>query len=182
MMFVMARRKKKGKKLAAPQLSIPSQTKQGIIVVVLILIGAILALAGFNIAGPEGSDIYSLFHYLLGLGYFLLPTLFFLLAANAMRKESAGFTFLKAFVGAVFVASGLGFIALVSPLNGGLVGTLIANPLVQFFDIYVSLLILGGLSLISLLILLEGGISAAMFAPLGRAATFPLRRLLSRNG
>ena len=174
-MFGMARRKKRGKKLAAPKLSIPDQTKQGIVVVVLILIGAILALAGFNIAGPKGSDIYALFHYLLGLGYFLLPTLFFLLAANAMRKESAGFTLLKAFVGAVFVASGLGFIALVSPSNGGLVGTTIASPLVQFFDIYVSLLILGGLSLISLLILLEGGISAAMFAPLGRAATLPLR-------
>ena len=93
-MFGMARRKKKGKKLAAPQLTLPDHTKQGIVVVVLILIGAILALAGFNIAGPKGSDIYNLFHYLLGLGYFLLPTLFFLLAANAMRMESAGFTFL----------------------------------------------------------------------------------------
>lgn len=177
----MARRKKKGKKFAAPQLELPDQTKQGIIVVVLILVGAILALAGFNIAGPKGSDIYNLFHYLLGLGYFLLPTLFFLLAANAMRKESAGFTFLKATVGAVFVAAGLGFIALVSPANGGLVGTIIAQPLVQFFDIYVSLLILGGLSLISLLILLEGGISAAMFAPLGKAVTLPLRGLFSRG-
>ncbi len=180
-MFPMARKKKKAKKFTAPKLALPDHTKQGIAVVILILVGAILALAGFNFAGPKGSDIYNLFHYLLGLGYFLLPTLFFLLAANAMRQESAGFTFLKAFVGVVFVSAGLGFIALVSPQNGGLLGTSIATPLIGFFDIYVSLLILGGLSLISLLILLEGGISASTFTEIGKLIAFPFRKLLSKK-
>lgn len=177
----MARKKKKGKKFAAPQLALPDHTKQGIAVVVLILVGSVLALAGFNVAGPKGSAIYDLFHTLLGLGYFLLPTLFFLLAANAMRKESAGFTPLKAVVGVIFVITGLGFIALVSPENGGLVGRSIANPLVSFFDIYVSLLTLGGLSLITLLVLLEGGISTSTFAEIGRALSFPFRKLMSRE-
>ena len=177
----MARKKKKGKKFAAPQLALPDHTKQGIAVVVLILVGSVLALAGFNVAGPKGSAIYDLFHTLLGLGYFLLPTLFFLLAANAMRKESAGFTPLKAVVGVIFVITGLGFIALVSPENGGLVGRSIANPLVSFFDIYVSLLTLGGLSLITLLILLEGGISTTTFAEFGRVLSFPFRKLMSRE-
>ena len=177
----MARKKKKGKKFTAPQLALPDHTKQGIAVVVLILIGAILALAGFDVAGPKGTAIYDLFHTLLGLGYFLLPTLFFLLAANAMREESAGFTPLKAIVGVIFVLTGLGFIALVSPTNGGLVGRSIATPLVQFFDIYVSLLTLGGLSLITLLILLEGGISASSFREIGHLMMLPFRKLLARN-
>jgi DNA segregation ATPase FtsK/SpoIIIE, S-DNA-T family len=178
----MARKKnKKGKKFSAPQLALPDHTKQGILVVLLILAGLILTLAGFNIAGPKGSDLYELFHYLLGFGYFLLPTLFFLLAANAMRKESAGVTPLKAVVGVIFVITGLGFIALVSPNNGGFVGATIASPLMNFFDIYVSLLILGGLSLITLLVLLEGGISASTFTELGRLLSFPVRKLLSRT-
>ncbi len=179
----MARKKKR--KLASgvrEQLNIPAHTKQGILVVLLILGGLILTLAGFNIAGPKGSDIYELFHYLLGFGYFLLPTLFFLLAANAMRAESSGITLLKTIVGAVFVTTGLGFIALVSPENGGLVGTLIASPLLQFFDIYVSLLILGGLMLISLIVLLEGGISASPFLEIGRVISLPFRKLLSHEG
>lgn len=178
----MARKKKR--KLASgvrEQLNIPAQTKQGILVVLLVLGGLILTLAGFNIAGPKGSDIYELFHYLLGFGYFLLPTLFFLLAANAMRAESSGITLLKTVVGAVFVTTGLGFIALVSPKNGGMVGTLIASPLLQFFDIYVSLLILGGLMLISLIILLEGGISATPFLEIGRVISLLFRKLLNRE-
>jgi S-DNA-T family DNA segregation ATPase FtsK/SpoIIIE len=178
----MARKKnKKSGKGVREQLSLPDHTKQGIIVVALVLVGAVLALAGFNIAGPKGSDIYDLFHYLLGFGYFLLPTLFFLLAANAMRKESTGITLLKSIVGILFVTAGLGFIALVSPENGGLVGKSIANPLVQFFDIYVSLLILGGLMLITLIVLLEGGITAAPFVEIGRVMTLPFRKMMNRE-
>lgn len=147
----------------------------------LVLAGLILTLAGFNIAGPKGSDIYELFHYLLGFGYFLLPTLFFLLAANAMRQESSGITPLKAIVGALFVTTGLGFIALVSPENGGIIGTSISEALKSLFDIYVSLIILGGLMLITLIVLLEGGISASTFVEIGRAISLPFRKFLNRN-
>lgn len=181
MMRMARKKKKKGRKFSAPDLNLPDQTKQGVVVVVLVLVGAVLTLAGFNVAGPKGSDIYELFHYLLGLGYFLLPTLFFLLAVNAMRKESTGITPLKSFIGILFVAAGLGFIALVSPEKGGLLGKSIASPLVQFFDIYVSLLILGGLMLITLIILVEGGVSAGTFAEIGRMLSFPFRKLLSRK-
>lgn len=181
-MFPMARKKKKGKKFTAPEISIPDHTKQSVAIVSLILVGSILALAGFNVAGPKGSAIYELFHNLLGFGYFLLPTLCFLLAANAMRRESAGFTFLKVFVGTLFVIAGLGFIALVSPENGGLVGQSIASPLVGFFDIYASLLILGGFLLISLMVLIEGGISPETFAQIGRILSFPFRKLFNKEG
>jgi S-DNA-T family DNA segregation ATPase FtsK/SpoIIIE len=184
----MARKKsKQAKKAARKQLALPDHTKQGIGVVVLIIVGLFLTLAGFNIAGPKGSDVYRLFYYLVGYGYFLLPTLFFLLAANAMRKESTGITPLKTIVGVLFVASGLGFISAIVDKDGaidkgGIIGHGIATPLVGFFDIYVSLIILGGLSLITLLVLIEGSISAAPFAVAGRTMLLPFRKLLSRNG
>jgi S-DNA-T family DNA segregation ATPase FtsK/SpoIIIE len=163
--------KKNGKqssKSFGTSLHIPQETKRAIIAVVLIIAGIFLSLAAFGIAGIAGTDTYRLFAYLLGVGYFLLPVLFFILAGTALREESAGFTPVKIISSAIFIFTGLGFIAVVSG-RGGVVGAVIANPAVYYFDIYAALIVLGGVSLISLLVLLEGSISPAPFAALGRA-------------
>ncbi len=162
---MVARYSKNGKKNGRQSsiVNIPQETKRAIGAVLLILIGLLLVLAGFGVAGTGGTDIYGLFGSLLGaIGYFLLPLLFFMLAGNALREDSTGFTPLKITAGGIFVLSGLGFLALVAN-SGGLVGTLIANPAVHYFDIYAALLILGSVSLMSLLILLEGRISLQPF-------------------
>ncbi|MBX4192423.1 DNA translocase FtsK [Candidatus Parcubacteria bacterium] len=138
--------------------SIPPQTKKALIVVFLLVVGAFLTLAAFGAAGVAGSDAYRLFAYLLGIGYFLVPALFFVLAGSALKEESSGFNVVKGIASAVFILSGLAFIELVSG-RGGLVGATLANPAIHFFDMYASLIILGGLSLASLLILLEGKIA-----------------------
>ena len=59
---------------------IPGETKRAIVVVVLVIIGLFLTLAAFGAAGIAGSDTYRLFAALLGIGYFLVPLLFFMLA------------------------------------------------------------------------------------------------------
>src|SRR5581483_5833973 len=82
--------------------------------------------------------------------------------------ENTGFTPIKLISSGVFVLTGLGFIAVVS-CRGGLVGKYIANPAVYYFDVYAALIVLGGISLISLLVLLEGRISLAPFNALWRA-------------
>jgi len=147
---------------------IPEETVRSIIVVVLFIAGVLLTLAGLGVAGSGGNDLYTLFGYLLGsIGYFLLPLIFFMLAGNALRTESSGFTPTKIAASLVFVLSGLGFLAVVAN-RGGLVGTYIADPAVQYFDVYASLIILGGVSLISLLVLLEGRISIEPFVATGR--------------
>lgn len=148
-------------------LSIPAETQRAIIAVTLIIAGIILTLAGFGVAGPRGNDIQTLLGNLLGVGYFLLPIVFFMLAGNALREESTGFTPLKIISASFFVISGLGFIAIVST-KGGLIGSLIADPVVANFGIYAALIVLGGVSLISLLVLLEGRISFEPFMALGR--------------
>lgn len=150
--------------------SVPSHTKRAVIAIVLIITASFLTLAAFGIAGGAGEDIFRLFAYLLGVGYFLLPILLFLLAGSALRREWSGLTTTKLVASAAFVLSGLGFIALVNTKSGGLIGESIANPLVQYVDLYVSLLVLGGLSLISLLVLLEGSISVEPLLAIGRAA------------
>lgn len=167
--------RKNNKSSLGTSLHIPEETKRAIIAVILIIAGIFLSLAAFGIAGIAGSDTYRLFAYLLGVGYFLLPVLFFILAGTALRETSSGFTPVKIISSAIFIFTGLGFIAVVSG-RGGVVGAVIANPTVYYFDVYAALIVLGGVSLISLLVLLEGRISLEPFKALGRA----LRSLWNR--
>lgn len=164
-----------------PGPGIPQETLRSIIVVLLFIGGVLLTLAGLGIAGSGGNDLYTLFGYLLGsIGYFLLPLIFFMLAGNALRTESHGFTTTKIISSIVFVLSGLGFLAIVAN-RGGLIGQYIADPAVQYFDIYASLIILGGVSLISLLVLLEGRISIEPFISTGKSIAALYASLFARE-
>lgn len=155
---------------------IPQETKRAIVVVLLIIIGLILTLAAFGAAGPAGTDAHNLFAQLLGVGYFLVPLLFFILAGNALREESDGFSPLKIVASVLFLVAGLGFVQAVSN-RGGLLGWAIAYPAIKYFDIYAALILLGGISLISLLLLLEGRISLEPFLGAGRLVGSVFSRL-----
>ena len=163
----MARKNSKSSNAIGTSLTIPSKTKRAIITVVFAIVGVLLVLAPFSGAGPIGDQAYALLRSLVGIGYFLLPVLFFVLAGNTLREQEENtFSILKGIASAVFLLAGLGFVAIVSQ-DGGLIGAQIATPLVHLFDIYASLIVLGGLSLISLLILLEGNIPTASVVQLG---------------
>ena len=155
--------------------SVSSKTKRTIVALLLIIVGAFLSLAGVGLAGVAGSDAYRLFAYLLGWGYVILPILFFALGGAALRAESGGFTFLKIAASLLFVVAGLGFVDIASG-HGGFLGHVIAEPAVRLFDIYASLIILGGFSLASLLLIIEGHLSLEHFAFIGRG----LRALFGR--
>ncbi|HEV7449762.1 MAG TPA: DNA translocase FtsK [Candidatus Paceibacterota bacterium] len=145
-----------------PLKSVPGETLKAVAAVLLIIVGAVLTLAGFGAAGPAGSDAYILFGNLLGVGYFLVPVLFFMLGGAALQKERPAISWLKFVSSIVFLVAGLGFIQIVSG-RGGYFGQAIAGPAVAYFDIYAALIGLGGLLLISLLLLLEGRISLDPF-------------------
>ncbi len=177
----MARKNgKQSKDTANPLRTLPTETKRTIAAIVLFILGLIFVLAYFGVAGNGGSDLYWLFDYLLGIGYFLLPLLLFILGWSALREESVGFNPLKMVSSVIFILAGLGFVDAVSN-RGGLVGGAIAHPTVQFFDIYVALIIMGGLSLISLLILIEGRISPEIFTSIGRNILALFRKLTGRG-
>ncbi|MSR70545.1 DNA translocase FtsK [Candidatus Kaiserbacteria bacterium] len=169
--------RKNGKKDGgSPFTAIPHDTRRAIIVVILVIAGLFLTLAAFDAAGIAGSDAYRLFAALLGVGYFLLPLLLFVLAGNALRAEQKGFTAVKLISSGLFFVAGLGFIQVVSG-RGGLLGGAIADPAVKYLDVYASLIVLGGLSLISLLLLLEGRISLEPFVALYRGIKNLVARL-----
>ena len=159
----MAKKNGKSSSGKKPLASVPKDTFRAIVAVLLIIVGAVLTLAGFGAAGPAGSDAYILFGNLLGVGYFLLPILFFMLGGAALREERPSVGPLKLVSSVLFLVTGLGFIQIVSG-KGGFFGRAIADPAVKYFDIYAAVIGLGGLLLISLLLLLEGRISMQPFA------------------
>ncbi len=134
---VMARKKSN----SSP--TVPTETKRAIIVILLTIIGLFLALSAFGVAGVAGSDAYRLIASLLGVGYFLVPLLFFVLAGNALRPSQAGFPPVKLVAAGVFFIAGLGFIQMVSD-QGGLLGSVIAAPALRYLDLYAGLVVLGG--------------------------------------
>jgi len=161
----MARKNRKDIAALNPLKNIPEHTKKAIAVVILVVLGLFLTLASFDAAGIAGSDAYTLFASLLGVGYFLLPVLFFVLAAATLKEERPGFSFLKLFASALFLIAGLGFVEAVSK-NGGLVGRAIAGPAILYFDIYAALIVLGGLLIVAILLLLESRITLEPLASL----------------
>jgi hypothetical protein len=114
----MAKKNGKSSSGKKPLASVPKDTFKAIMAVFLIIVGAVLALAGFGAAGPAGSDAYILFGNLLGIGYFLLPILFFMLGGAALREERPAFNPLKLVSSALFLITGLGFIQIVSGKGG----------------------------------------------------------------
>ncbi len=176
----MARKNTKGDN---GKLTMSADTKRSIVVVLLVVVGLFLVLAAFGAAGVAGSDAYRLIASLLGIGYFLAPLIFFILAGAALGQAEAGLSPIKLGAAGTFFVAGLGFIEIVSE-RGGLLGQTIAFPALHYLDVYASLVVLGGVSLISLLVILEGRLSvepvvetwrffASLFKESPREATEP---------
>ena len=156
----MARKKRRQKR----DFSLSDETRYSILIVLFIVIGLLLSLAGFGAAGLVGEKIFSWLSLLLGVGYFLLPLLSLALAgaiAKSLHSELlTGPT--KAFGAIVFFLSGLGIIGLFPGERGGLIGKWIAGPLTSLFDVYGAALILAALFIVSILVLFNVGISARL--------------------
>ncbi len=98
------------------------ETKQSIWSIVFIALTVIFLLSALKLAGPWGNGIFGFFTTLFGIGYYLLPAISLLIAATLLsrdKKEVIGFSLIG---GALFILSALGFIDIVSPGNGGIVG------------------------------------------------------------
>lgn len=117
----MARKNKKEsqEKESAKGVEIHPDIKKSVWVVVFLGIAILLILASAGEAGPLGNNFYGLFNKLFGLGYYLLPTTSFLLAFSFIAPEKKKFWGATLVASLLFVASGLGFLDIVSPGRGG---------------------------------------------------------------
>lgn len=98
------------------------ETKKSVWAIIFGGIAVILLLARFKDAGPAGNFFYDVFEALFGVGYYLLPLIFLMMAAAFLLLEQRK-VYIIAFLGAgLFVLSGLGIIDILFPDKGGMVG------------------------------------------------------------
>jgi hypothetical protein len=107
--MIMGRKNKKssngkknvGEKINSIRLQIHPETERSILAIFFIGISAILILAGFHNAGPAGEFIYEILTGLFGLGYYLFPLIFLIMAGVFLSvKEQKDRKFGTIFIGA----------------------------------------------------------------------------------
>ncbi len=154
----MAKPKKKKEKKSNSEIfqsNLKTETIHWVLAIVFFVLSAFLVLASFHNGGVVGNTLYEIMSYLLGIGYFLLPTLFLILGISYARALETNFATIKIIGSLLFVISGLGITNLLSSNQGGVIGNFISSPLIKLFDFSVSLIFLLALVIISLLIIFD---------------------------
>lgn len=170
--------KRNGKKF----FKLSEETKHSVLAILFFGLGVLFLLAGFKKAGVIGEEVYQMLSYLLGFGYFLIPTLFFLLGISFVRSIKHELAGLKAVGGILFFLSGLALLDLIYSGSAGVVGSGIANPLVSLFDTYASFAILFVLVIISILVLFDLNLGTKFASGDGFTKNFEgLRGLFNRT-
>jgi DNA segregation ATPase FtsK/SpoIIIE, S-DNA-T family len=150
------------------------ETIQGIFAVAFFVFGTLFTLAEFGRAGWVGENVFGIFVFLLGGGYFLLPLLFFTLSVIYFRNIKQRFGYGKIISALCALFSSLGIIETIwndslyttntgtSVHIGGFIGHIIYAPLFKLFQFDATLVILAGILVISLLLTFEASLNAEL--------------------
>lgn len=133
---------------------ISRETTNTILGILSMVISLFFLLAAFQAGGRVGNATYQFLSYLSGVGYYLLPIVFILVAVSLLHEREREFALPQILGSALLFLSSLGLVNLVSD-RGGIIGDLISNPLTSLFDIYVSALVLVALTVISVLVIFD---------------------------
>ena len=145
-----------------------THTKHGIIAVILFVVALFFVMSAFSASGMAGEFVYEKLHYLLGVGYMLLPLLLILLGSSFLKSEAPEFGWARMVSGLMFLFSGLGIIDVLSGTlstasrhAGGFFGETVASPFVALFDAYATVAFLLALLVISILIMFDARLNPA---------------------
>jgi len=139
----------------SPFTGLSDEIRHTVIAILFFVIAIFFSVAPFGKAGMLGESVYGGFNYLLGVGYFALPLLLFLLGLSFFRETRPNIA-MSASVGAfLFLFSILGLVNIFSgdASAGGVLGQIISVPLVKLFDTYIATLFLIAFLSISLLVM-----------------------------
>lgn len=145
---------------------ISGETKQAVFAIIFFAMAILSILSSFHKSGMVGNKIYDILSQLLGIGYFLIPILFLMLGISFIKSKKRELGWLKVSGIIIFLISGLGILSAVWDKKGGMVGDIIASPLVKLFDFYTSVIALTALLVISLLIIFETRLNTDSFSAL----------------
>lgn len=140
--------------------NLKEETKHSILAIFILVLALFLTLASFDKAGIGGNYIYKLLIFLFGKVFFLFPLSLFIASISLIAHLRPHFLASTIIGVTLFLVSSLGATEVMfGEKTGGFIGYLISLPLLKFFDFWVSLILLTGLFVISLLVILNTSIS-----------------------
>lgn len=153
-----------------------SETKHAVIGILLMTIALFFVLAWFGAAGLVGMKVYTFFHYLIGIAYFILPLAFIIASLSYLMSLKKAMHYVEMAGVFLFALASLGLIDIISNHSAGVVGKLLTKHSLSFFDTALSIIIFAVLAIIALLITLNTSITSGWFLSL---ITLPLRLIKS---
>lgn len=131
--------------LVSPFDALKSEVKRGIMSIFMMCISLIFFLSAFSLAGVGGRFLFRAFTKLFGVGYYLLPVAFVIIAIHLLRSRREkdpryNFTIVGLLLS---IFSLLGIIDLFSEMSGGYLGVLFGQ-VEKLFGIYAGFIILFG--------------------------------------
>lgn len=157
-------RKKKEEKKPSWFSNLSQETKETIYGILCFVVAVFLLFGSFHKAGFLGEHVYNFFDYLFGLGYYLFLAVFIILGVSFFLSYRHNFTSQKIIGSALLFISGLGFIELLKDSEGGVVGSLIASPMIKMFDIIVSFILLLACIVIAIAIILNSSLRFSLLS------------------
>jgi S-DNA-T family DNA segregation ATPase FtsK/SpoIIIE len=163
--YPQKRRSKKTSRVSSKQkkIKLKEETRYSIWGIAFIVLGLLVSLSVFNMAGMVGNFIYSSLSFVLGFGYYLLPVILVVVGYSFMKKEKPQVAKLHAIFGILTILSCLGIMDIATngkgeSLNltfGGYLGGIISWPFIKLFGVYAAILLLGAILITSLIVLFD---------------------------
>ncbi len=149
-------RKKKSKKQVDVESNLKEETKHWMLSIVSFFVAILFIVAPFGKAGVVGNTIFGWLDTLFGIGYAMVPFVAIVLGVSFFRNSRPRFVLMTSIGGTLLLASGLGILAIMGgETTGGIVGNIIASPLLSLFDVWISIVFLFALFLVSLAIIFD---------------------------
>lgn len=127
------------------------ETVRVILSIFSFLIVILTILASFGKAGWIGDGIFVFLYKLFGIGYFLIPMMFAMLGVSFLQGLKKKLEMSRIVGALLFLVSGLGLIHVAYAGGSGIIGRLIAVPLIKLVDFWATSIILLALLIISVI-------------------------------
>ncbi len=157
------------------------ETVLGVLAVVSVMLATLLLFSMVHAGGAGGELLFSGLQSIIGKFAYLMPLVCLYLAYYLWKEEMPEIRFIPALGGILLIIGIAGFGTIIGPLNqpadqifGGYLGVAIVNPLLRYFAFYPSVVMLGGITIIGGIIILERKPS---LSPLLAIIMYPITQL-----
>jgi len=152
-----------------------TETILGVLAVISVMIAVLLIFSTVGAGGKGGNDLFLGLQSLIGVFTYLSPLLFLYVAFYLWKEEIPDLGFLSS-LGTILLFIGVAGLGTMfsGPTFGGYIGVHLTNPLVQYFAVYPTYVLLLGITFIGALIISNRKPS---LSPLLDAILFPFKKL-----